>query len=137
VFGYRIGMPTSPDSGDPSRVEIVLAGDDPDAALRDLRAWLRDDEELAGVRVEPVTAAAGPGEMSGGLVEALVATVADPGLLGALFAGLGGWAAARASTRRTRIRVKVGDREVELEGPQLKDPEGVVRRLTSGLSEAP
>ncbi|MEU8661563.1 effector-associated constant component EACC1 [Actinoplanes philippinensis] len=130
-------MPASHDSGDPSPVEIVLTGDDPEAALRELHAWLRDDEDLAGIRVRPVTATPAPGEMSGGLVEALVATVADPGLLGALFAGLGGWAAARASTRRTRIRVRMGDREVEMEGPQLKDPEGVVRRLISGLSETP
>ncbi|WP_433796552.1 effector-associated constant component EACC1 [Actinoplanes sp. CA-252034] len=130
-------MLISPDSGDPIRVEIILTGGDADGALIELRKWLRGDEDLADVRVDPVTSVPGPEEMSGGLVEALIATVADPGLLGALFAGVGGWAAARASSRRTRIRVRVGDREVEFEGPALEDPEGVARRLRTDLGEAP
>jgi hypothetical protein len=130
-------MPTSTDSGDPIRVKIILEGDDSDSDLNDLRKWLRSDDDLVGVRVDPVTAAARPGQMSGGLVEALLATVTDPGLLAALFAGVGGWAAARASTRRTRIRVTVGDREVELEGPLTGDPEDVARRLRTELGEAP
>ncbi|GIF38988.1 hypothetical protein Axi01nite_32990 [Actinoplanes xinjiangensis] len=137
LVGYRVGMPISRDSGDPIHVEIILEGDDSDGALTELRKWLRSDEDLIGVRVDPVGAAARPDQMSGGLVEALVATVTDPGLLAALFAGVGGWAAARASTRRTRIRVKIGDREVEMEGPALRDPEGVARRLRTELGEAP
>lgn len=136
-FGYRVGMQLSPDSGDPIRVEITLDGEDSDSALNELRKWLLSDEDLVGVRVDPVTAATRPDLMSGGLVEALVATVTDPGLIGAVFAGVGGWAAARASNRRTRVRVTVGDREVEVEGPDLRDPEGMARRLREDLGEAP
>ncbi|GGN43610.1 hypothetical protein FHR83_008095 [Actinoplanes campanulatus] len=127
-------MPISPDPGPGIRVEIVLTGD---GSYKELRKWLRGDEDLDGVRVDPVEAPPLPGQMSGGAVEALIATVADPGLLGALFGAVGGWAAARASTRRTRIRVKVGDREVEVEGPALRDPEAVARRLRTELGEAP
>ncbi|MEV0900662.1 hypothetical protein [Actinoplanes sp. NPDC049802] len=130
-------MPISPDSGDDIRVEIVLKGDESGESYNELRKWLRGDEDLAGVRVDAVTAAPAPGRMAGGAVEALIATVADPGLLGALFGALGGWAAARASTRRTRIRVRVGEREVEVEGPALRDPEDVARRLRAELGEAP
>ncbi|GAA0453974.1 hypothetical protein Aca07nite_66540 [Actinoplanes capillaceus] len=127
-------MPISPDPGPGIRVEISLTGD---GSYNELRKWLRGDEDLDGVRVDTVGAPPLPGQMSGGAVEALIATVADPGLLGALFGAVGGWAAARASTRRTRIRVKVGDREVEVEGPALRDPEAVARRLHAELGEAP
>jgi len=74
--------------------------------------------------------------MSGGDTAGLVATILNPELLAALFAALGGWAAARVSTRRTKIRVKVGEKELELDGAGLRDPEGTARRLLAELDEA-
>jgi hypothetical protein len=130
-------MPISPDSGGEIRVKIIIDGDESGGSVSELRKWLRTDDDLAGVEVDFVAPDLRPDEMSGGIAEALMATVADPGVLGALIGAVGGWVTARASARRTRIRVKVGEREIEMEGPALQDPEGVARRLRTELGEAP
>jgi hypothetical protein len=137
TFGYGVGMPISPDSGGEIRVKIIIDGDESGGSVSGLWKWLRTDDDLAGVEVDFVAPDLRPDEMSGGIAEALMATVADPGVLGALIGAVGGWVTARASARRTRIRVKVGEREIEMEGPALQDPEGVARRLRTELGEAP
>ncbi|MEU4623248.1 hypothetical protein AB0G04_25160 [Actinoplanes sp. NPDC023801] len=130
-------MPISRDSGGEIRVKIIIDGDESGHSVNELRKWLRSDDELVGAEVDFVAPDSRPDEMSGGIAEALMATIADPGVLGALIGAVGGWVTARASARRTRIRVKVGEREIEMDGPALRDPEGVARRLRSELGEAP
>jgi hypothetical protein len=137
TFGYGVGMPISPESGGDMRVKIIIDGDESGDSVIELRKWLRADDDLTGVRVDFVAPDVRPDEMSGGIAEALMATVGDPGVLGALIGAVGGWVTARASARRTRIRVRVGEREIEMEGPALQDPEGVARRLSGDLGEAP
>jgi hypothetical protein len=137
TFGYGVGMPISPVSGGELRVKIIIDGDESGDSVIELQKWLRTDDDLRAVEVDLVTPEPRTDEMSGGIADALMATVADPGVLGALIGAVGGWVTARASARRTRIRVRVGDREIEMEGAALQDPEGVARRLRSELGEAP
>jgi len=130
-------MPILRNHDQPIDVGIGLIGDESGSQLNDLRKWLRNDEDLPGMRVENVARIPAPGEMSGGESAGLIATILDPDLLAALFAALGGWAAARVSNRRTKIRVKVGEKEIEFDGTGLRDPEGTARRLLTELDEAP
>jgi hypothetical protein len=137
TFGYGVGMPISPESGGDMRVKIIIDGDESGDSVVELRKWLRADDDLTGVEVDFVAPEVRPDEMSGGIAEALVATIVDPGVLGAVIGAVGGWVTARASARRIRLRVRVGEREIEMEDSALKDPEGVARRLLSDLGEAP
>jgi putative ubiquitin-RnfH superfamily antitoxin RatB of RatAB toxin-antitoxin module len=54
-------------------------------------------------------------------------------LLGALATTVGVWLG--TGVRRTRIRVKDGDREVEIDSTTLKDPHEVVRRIVGQLRD--
>ena len=130
-------MPVLHNQDRPIDVGISLLDDESGSQLNDLRKWLHGDEDLPGMRLAPVDRSPAPGHMSGGDTAGLVATILNPELLAALFAALGGWAAARVSNRRTKIRVKVGEKEFEFDGTGLRDPEGTARRLLSELDEAP
>jgi hypothetical protein len=130
-------MPVARKSDGSIDVGLEVVGDESGGQLNDLRRWLRSDDDLTGVRVQSVAKPPASGEMSGGESASLIATVLDPDLLAPLLGALGGWAAARASTRRTRVRVKVGEHEVEIDGAGLRDPEGVARRIRAELGEAP
>ncbi|MEV6345520.1 hypothetical protein [Actinoplanes sp. NPDC051851] len=130
-------MPFSRDSGGMIEMEISLGGDDSDHCLNDLRRWVRADDDLAAVRWRVLTTAPAPGEMSGGAATGLVATFLQPELAVALVSALGGWAAARVAARRTRIRVRIGDHEVEVEGPGSRSAlERLVRDLWADPGEA-
>ncbi|MEU7871274.1 hypothetical protein [Dactylosporangium sp. NPDC049140] len=107
---------------------LVEVMDDPAGdVLEDLRVWLRGD--APGLRVERVRGAIGPGEMSGGVVAALETAVLSKELLGMLVTGVAGWLSARATTRRTKIRVKLGEVEVEIDTADVAKADEIARRL--------
>jgi hypothetical protein len=95
--------------------------------LEDLRVWLRVD--APGLRIGQVRRPAGPGEMNGGVVAALETAVLSKELLGMLVTGVAGWLSARATTRRTRIRVRLGEVEVEIDTADVVKADEIARRL--------
>jgi hypothetical protein len=107
---------------------VVRVMDDPlGDALEDLRVWLRVD--APGLRFGQVFRPVEPGEMNGGVVEALETAVLSKELLSMLVTGVAGWLSARATTRRTRIRVKTGDVEVEIDTADVVKADEIARRL--------
>ena len=107
------------------RVESL---DDPGGeVLADLRLWLRTD--LPRLRVTTVRHPSRPGEMNDGVLAALETAALSPEVLAALIAAVGGWLAARATTRRTRIRVRRGDREIEIDTADAPKADEIARRL--------
>ncbi|HTJ36712.1 MAG TPA: hypothetical protein VL738_26110 [Dactylosporangium sp.] len=114
-------MPTS------GGLVIEVVNDPAGDALEDLRAWLRVD--VPRLRVEAVRAAIGRGEMSGGVLAALETAVLSKELLDMVVTGVAGWLSARATTRRTKIRVKCGDREVEIDTADIDQADEIAHRL--------
>jgi hypothetical protein len=115
-------MPTSGD------VVVVLVMDDPvGEALEDLRVWLRVD--APELRIGQVRGPVQPGEMNGGVVAALETAVLSKELLGMLVTGVAGWLSARATARRTRIRVRMGEIEVEIDTADVVKADEIARRL--------
>jgi Effector Associated Constant Component 1 len=51
--------------------------------------------------------------------------------------GFLGWMGSRLADRPVKVKVKLGDREVELESDQLNDPEATALRLIAALQGAP
>ncbi|MFE6055007.1 hypothetical protein ACFQ6N_30010 [Kitasatospora sp. NPDC056446] len=89
-----------------------------------LRAWLDD---VQGVSTEPVPAPSGPGEQ--GDVWAFLSVVCGAG--GAITVALNAlstW----VESRVTQVRVRVGETEVELRGP---DPDALARLLNAAGEE--
>jgi membrane-associated two-gene conflict system component 1 (EACC1) len=121
--------------GDDMGIVIETLDDDSGDQLSNLRQWLRDDEELRSVYIVEVSAPAAPHEMTGGAVAALEAAVVNKELLVALTSALGGWLASRASTRRTRIRVRRGGREIEIDTAKVRDSDEIARQIWQDLKE--
>lgn len=86
--------------------------------LAALLEWLRGERGLAGT-VREVRVPAGPGELSGGAVEALVVAVGAGGAAGTLARSLFGW----LPTRRPNVKITVTtDRSsVTVEASQVRD----------------
>jgi len=108
-------------------VVIEVVDDGEGDALTDLWSWLRADAPQ--VRVDPVDRPGRPGEMSGGVLAALETAVLSKELLGMVVTGVAGWLSARATSRRTKIRVKRGDVEVEIDTADMKAADEIARRL--------
>ncbi|MET7393854.1 hypothetical protein ABZS66_10210 [Dactylosporangium sp. NPDC005572] len=106
---------------------IVVVDDPAGDELADLHDWLRQD--VRGVRMAPVERPPIEGQMSGGVVAALETAVLSKELLGMVVTGIGGWLSARATTRRTKIRVKRGDVEVEIDSANVEQADQIARRL--------
>jgi len=115
-------------------LRITVLDDPAGDALAELWTWLREDAR--GVRLQQVYETPGPGEMAGGALAALETAVLSKELLGMVATGLGGWLSARATTRRTRIRVKRGDVEVEIDTASLDKASEIARRLSAELDES-
>ncbi|MFJ5549236.1 hypothetical protein [Streptomyces sp. NPDC093225] len=111
-------------------VRLDLPGDEAGDELRQLQGWLRADEDLAGITVTGRQAPARDGEM-GPALEALHLVLEPQGLLTAVAASVGTWASTRR--RAVRIRVRSGEKEVEIDAPRLADPDEVARRILREL----
>lgn len=119
------------------KIEITTLDDDSGGELASLRRWLRDDEDLRSVRFTSVISPPAPGEMTGGVVGALEAAIVNKELLVALTSAIGGWLAARASSRRTRVRLRSGDREVEIDTVKVQDADLIAHKIWQELDEEP
>jgi hypothetical protein len=105
-------------------------GDD----LAELRDWLADDAAMRGVPVSMRRTRRQSGEMAGGgLADMLVTMVDDRTAIIAVSTAVAGWLTARASSRRTRIKVRHGDREMEIDSSKVRDPEQLARRMCDEL----
>lgn len=106
----------------------ITAADDAD--LSDLRRW------LAGAGVPMRTSAVAPGAEAGsGVLEALVTVLTDETMLTALTTGVVGWLAARMSHRRTRLRLRHGDREIEVDTARSRDLDELAAWLRGQLDD--
>jgi len=112
-----------------ARIEILA--DRPEAQLRDMEGWLADNSSLHGSRILLVEQPIAPGQL-GGLPEAIEALL-QAEVLAAFIGAVGGWLVAR-TTRRTKIRVRVDDRQVEIEAGPLDDPVEVARQMLDELT---
>jgi hypothetical protein len=119
------------------RISVSAAGGGEAApeALRGLESWLRDEPELRG-RVKAVRGAPQPGEMSGGLVEALAVTLGS-GVSAALVRSLPIWLKQQRS--RVEIQVKNGNGDtvrVKADNVRSGDAEELIRKAL-GEGEPP
>jgi hypothetical protein len=112
-------------------VTVSLDGDEAGDDLRRLEQWLRDDD-LHGVKVNVVDSAAEPGDM--GPVPELIQLLLEPqGVMTAVAASIGTWAGMRR--RNVRVRVRSGDKEVEIDASRIEDPEEVASRIARELDK--
>src|SRR5690349_12244568 len=110
------------------RLEVL--DDESGAELDDLLAWLRADEQVDSRRLVAVARPAAPGDMSGGGILAAVETaVANKEVLVAVIGAAGGWLSARAAGRRTRIRIRSGENEAEIDTARREDAEEIAARI--------
>jgi hypothetical protein len=101
----------------------ITAPDDADGAqLIALQEWLSDSVRLRGVPVSVHRAGAEPEDMTGsGVVDAVVAVVTDKATVTGVTTAVAGWLVARMSARRTKLRIRRGDREIEVDTAQKRD----------------
>ena len=134
-FGYRVSMPDFQNQGTRVPVQIVILNDESGESIADLHSWLRDDEETRLLQISMERAPAKPGDMTGGgLAQALEATVSSKEAIAGLAGVIGGWLSSRAATRRTKIRVKTVDVEIEIDTAKVKESEEIARRIVNELS---
>lgn len=111
-------------------VEIGLNGDEAAYELRQLEKWLRDDDDLRGAMISGRSAPTEIGDM-GPVLEALQVLLEPQGVLAALAASVGTWAGVRR--RSVRIRVRSGEKEVEIDASKLRDPDDIASRILREL----
>jgi hypothetical protein len=110
----------------PRNLALLIAGDSDD--LLALETALRGDADGKGASLVRVVRDPAPGEM-GGVVEALTWAADNKELLAALCAALTAWVA----SRRTRVRVRVGKREVQVSSTAIPDPEALALTLIEAM----
>lgn len=111
---------------------VSLVGDEAGDELRRLTQWLRDDEDLRNATIVVKEASGQPGDMGPG-TDLIQVAFQQHGVLVALVGVLGTWVGTRR--RNVKIRVRVGKKEVEIDGAQPKDAEEVAARLLQELGE--
>jgi Effector Associated Constant Component 1 len=102
--------------------------------LRSLLRWLRDDEDLRAARISARSAQPAPGEMGHGLD--LVQVLLEPdGLASALATAVVTAVVTWLSTRRRKVKVRLrhGDREIEVEAAGPGNIEGTVKSVLDHL----
>ncbi|MEU8649725.1 hypothetical protein [Streptomyces sp. NPDC048737] len=115
-------------------IEIGLTGDEAAYELRQLQKWLRDDDELRRATISGRNAPMESGDM-GPVLEALQVLLEPQGVLTALAASVGTWAGVRR--RGVRIRVRSGEKEVEIDASRLRDPDDIASRILRELDGKP
>jgi hypothetical protein len=109
-------------------VEIIGDAD----SLRGLERDLRGDIDLRGTRLIRTAAPPEPGEM-GFAPEALQFITDNNELLAAMAGAVAGWLGRQRQP--SRIRVKLGANEIEIESDRVKDPEAVAADLIRRLQD--
>jgi hypothetical protein len=113
-------------------VQVWLVGDESGDELRSLGRWLRDDEDMRGVTIELRNATMQPGDM-GPTPELIQAIFQPQGVLVALAGVIGTWIGTRR--RATKLHVRSGDKEVEIDGAKINNPEQVAAQLLRELNQ--
>jgi hypothetical protein len=98
--------------------------------LLGLEAALRTDPGVKGASLGRVTRDPSTGEM-GPVVEALSWTAGNKELLAGLAAAVTAWVAGR----RTKVRIRVGKREIEISSTAVPDAESLVLTILAALQE--
>ncbi len=111
-------------------MQLTVTVPDDAEATRSLSQWCRRDPELRGVRIVPLTSPTRPGEM-GFVGDALEFLSDNNALITAAVSTLGTWLATRAV--RTRIRVRIGDREVDIDTTNPKKAQEILTRIVAEL----
>jgi hypothetical protein len=117
------------------KIEITVLDDDSGDELKKLGQWLHDDEDLRSVRIMAVSAEPTSGEMTGGVVASIEATIMSKELLVALTSAVGGWLASRAAGRRTRIRVRRDNREIDIDTAHIYEADEIAHRIWQELDD--
>jgi hypothetical protein len=105
--------------------------DGTDDDLRQLARWLRDEDELRG-RVKLVDHPIAAGEM-GGALDA-VEVVLTSGTASALVTSLFTWLTQRRATGKVRLKIRAGDRSVDLTCGSADDAQALIDSITSILN---
>ena len=113
-------------------LQVWLVGDESGSELRSLMRWLRDDGDLRGVRFDLRNSAMQPGDM-GPTPELIQAVFQPQGILVAFAGILGTWIGTRR--RATKIHVRVDEREVEIDGAKIDNPEQVAAQFLRDLGQ--
>jgi Effector Associated Constant Component 1 len=111
-------------------LRIEAPDDEAGDELRSLADWFEEDEDLNEVAVAPIYAAPKPGQM-GSVVEALSAMAQQKEAITAIVTALVTWLSVKKTS--TRIRVKRGNKEVEIRGTSIKNSEEAVARIMRDL----
>ena len=98
--------------------------------LLDLEECMRNDPQVKGAAVKRRTRSTAPGDM-GPAVDALSWVAENKELVGGLAAFLATWLAGR----RTRIRVRVGAKEIDVTSSAIPDPEPLALFLLEALED--
>jgi hypothetical protein len=107
-----------------------------DGDLVALRRWMTESGDLRGVPVTAHRTAPAPESMpGGGVIDALVTVVTDKTTLTAVTTAVAGWLTARRSLRRTRLRMRHGAREVEVDTAAIRDLDDLAAWLRRQLDE--
>ncbi|MEU8820283.1 hypothetical protein [Actinoplanes sp. NPDC048796] len=115
-------------------ITVTVADDEGGEEILDLHQWLRQDPDLR-TAVTPAYREPEPGEMSGEIVEALTVAVTSQEFVVALVTGISTWAATRMSMRRSKIRVKRGTSEIEIDAADIPEPDLAAQRLYLEMDE--
>jgi hypothetical protein len=119
-----------------SELRITAPESEDGADLIALRKWMVESDDLRGLPVGADRATPEPNTMPGtGVVEALVTVITDKATLTAAATAIGGWLTARLSMRRTRLRIKHGDREVEVDTARVRHLDDLAAWLRDQLDE--
>lgn len=133
-FDYPLCSVSWMSTGGAVIVQIGLIGDEAGDELRRLEQWLREDEDLRKVTITAQNAAMERGDM-GPVLDALQVLLEPQGVLTALAASVGTWAGVRR--RSVRIRVRSGEKEVEIDASRLRDPDDIATRILRELDGKP
>ncbi|ADD40078.1 effector-associated constant component EACC1 [Stackebrandtia nassauensis] len=113
---------------------LAIVTDDPEQA-RQLLAWLRRESELRGVTDLRLLPPRQTGGHLGEATDTVLAILSNPGAITAVATTIGVWLGQRVG--RTRIRVKDGEREVEIETTSRRRAEEYTRTILAELNAGP
>lgn len=116
----------------PDADKLAISGDPTE--VRELLAMLRRDPDLRQARLELEVPRPSGGHL-GELADTVTAIVTNDALLSAFTTTVGVWLGARI--RPTRIRLRRGEIEVEVETVRGKRAEAYARELFDALNEPP